>query len=198
MCQLIETIKCESGKLFNLDYHSKRLNQARNELFGIKQKINLKNLIQIPVECNEGLFRCRIIYSKKIHKIEFLPHHYRKIESLKLVEGNDIDYHLKYSNRNKLQCLFNKREDCDDILIVKNGCVTDSFTANPIFFDGEKWWTPEEPLLKGTQRERLLIEKKIYSCKICLNDLTKYEKIGLINALQNMEKMPVILLKNIK
>ncbi len=198
MCQLIETIKCESGKLFNLDYHNKRLNQARYELFGIERKIDLRNLIQVPEEYNEGLFRCRVIYSTKIHKVEFLPHHYRKIKSLKLVESNDIDYHLKYSDRSSLQCLFDKREDCDDILIVKKDCITDSFTANPIFFDGKKWWTPEKPLLKGTQRERLLFEKKIYSCRICVNDLTRYEKIGLINAFQNMENMPVILSKCIK
>ena len=198
MCQLIETIKCENGKLFNLDYHSNRLNQARYELYGIEQKIDLRNLIQVPAECNEGLYRCRIIYSTKIHKVEFLPHRYRKIENLKLVVGNDIDYHLKYSDRSSLQILFDKREDCDDILIVNNGFITDSFTANPIFFDGDKWWTPDKPLLKGTQRERLLNEKKIYSCRICINDLIKYEKVGLINALQNMENMPVIPLKCLK
>ncbi|MCD6355308.1 MAG: aminotransferase class IV [Prolixibacteraceae bacterium] len=87
--------------------------------------------------------------------------------------------------------------NCDDILIVINGCITDSFAANPIFFDGKKWWTPDTPLLAGTQRAWLIEEEKLLVCSIPVNDLSKYKKAGLINAMQNFEDMPIIDIENI-
>ncbi|QGY45506.1 hypothetical protein GM418_18065 [Maribellus comscasis] len=198
MSPLFETIKCKDGKSFHLKWHNARMNSARKEAFQTSEEINLSDHIKIPEHCKAGLFRCRVTYSEQIEKIEFLPHRYRKIESLKLIEDNEIDYHLKYANRSALQELFERRKDCDDILIVSKGYITDSFTANVIFFDGKKWWTPDAPLLKGTQRERLLYKRKIEVCKISPEDLNRYTKAGLINALQDFENMPVIKKENIK
>lgn len=197
MCQLLETIKCNNGKLFNLAFHQARFDVARKNFFALSEKICLRDQIEIPANCKKGLFRCRVIYSEKIEKIEFLPHKFREIKSLKLIEDNEIDYRFKYSNRERLDELFEKRGNCDDILIVKNGLITDSFTANPVFFDGKRWWTPDTPLLPGTQRARLIEEKKLSICRITVNNLSKYKKVGLINAMQNFEDMPVIDIKNI-
>jgi 4-amino-4-deoxychorismate lyase len=198
MYQLLETIKCSDGKLINIEFHQSRLENAQKEYFGISPKIKLIEKIEIPEFAKNGLFRCRVTYSKKIDKIEFIPHQYREIKSLKLVEDNEIDYQFKYSDRQKLIQLFEKRNDCDDILIVKNGCITDSFVANIVFFDGEKWWTPDTPLLPGTQRAKLLEEKRIFECRITLDDFQKFEKAGLINAMQDLENMPVISIQNIR
>jgi 4-amino-4-deoxychorismate lyase len=197
MCQLFETIKCKDGILYNLEFNDERFNKARKEKFGVAENFDLKKMIEIPENCKSGLFRCRVMYSEKIEKIEFLPHQIRNVSSLKLTENDSIDYHLKYANREVLQKLFEKREGCDDILIIKNGYITDSFTANVIFFDGKNWWTPDTPLLPGTQRARLLCEKKISECRITPDDLSKYNKAGLINAMQDLENMPVIEIKHI-
>ncbi len=197
MSQLIETIKCHNSQLYNIHWHNIRFNQARKEYFGLHTKMNLTNFIKIPSSFKKGLFRCRITYSKSIEKIEYLPHRYKKIESLRLIEDNDINYTYKYSDRENLNCLFEKRGICDDILIVKNGCITDSLTANSIFFDGSEWWTPDTPLLPGTQRAKLIEEGKISVCRITTADLSKYQKVGLINALQDFENMPVIKLSEV-
>jgi len=197
MSQLLETIKCKNGKLYNLKEHNFRFNNARKVYFGISKKIDLEKLISIPGTCKNGLFRCRVIYTETIDKIEFIPHQIRKIITLKLIESESINYEFKFSDRKKLNELFEKRGNFDDILIVKNGCITDSFTANPVFFDGKKWWTPDTPLLAGTQRAKLIEEGKISVCRITPKDLSNYTKVGLINALQNLEEMPVIPIKNI-
>jgi 4-amino-4-deoxychorismate lyase len=160
--------------------------------------MNLANFVKVPSSFKKGLFRCRVTYSKSIDKIEFIPHEYRTVESLKLVEDNEIDYSYKYSDRENLNRLYEKRGACDDILIVKNGCITDSLTANPIFYDGAIWWTPDTPLLPGTQRAMLIEEGKIMVCRITTKNLHKYQKVGLINALQDMKNMPVIPLENIQ
>jgi 4-amino-4-deoxychorismate lyase len=197
MYPLVETIKCKDGELSNLPYHQARFNLTRRALFRFKEEISLEKIIKIPEEFQNGLFRCRVVYGERIQKIEFLPHPYRNVKSLKLIEDNKMDYRFKFTNRDRLNSLFEQRGNCDDILIVKNGYITDSFIANVVFSDGRKWWTPNTPLLPGTQRARLIREKKISVCPLTPGDLPKYEKAGLINAMQDLEEMPEISMSNI-
>jgi 4-amino-4-deoxychorismate lyase len=197
MSQLFETIKCSEGKLFNMEFHQARFEKACREFFGFSTHINLIDSIEIPDFAKSKLFRCRVTYSKQIEKIEFIPHQYRETKSLKLVEDNEIDYRFKFADRERLNLLFEKRGTCDDIIIVKNGLITDSSYANIIFFDGVKWWTPDSPLLEGTQRAKLLRENKISACRITYKDISKFTKAGLINALNNMKEMPEIEIENI-
>ncbi len=197
MCPLLETIKCKDGKLFNTEFHQTRFEKAQKEYFGISPKTKLTEEIIIPEFAKNGLFRCRVTYSEQIEMIEFFPYQFRKINSLKLVEDNTIDYRYKYTDREKLNRLFEKRGNCDDIIIVKNGCITDSFVANLVFFDGEKWITPNTPLLPGTQRAKLLQEEMIFENRITNQDLYKYKKVGLINALNNFEEMQIVSCENI-
>jgi 4-amino-4-deoxychorismate lyase len=96
-----------------------------------------------------------------------------------------------------LHNLFELRGNCDDIIIVQNECLTDSYTANLVLYNGKNWITPDTPLLAGTQRARLLKEGKIFEGAVKIHDLPKYSKAGLINALNNLEEMPVIEIENI-
>jgi 4-amino-4-deoxychorismate lyase len=80
---------------------------------------------------------------------------------------------------------------------VKSGFITDSYSANTVFFDGAKWWTPNTPLLAGTQRSRLLGEEKIFECTISPEDISKYTLVGLINAMWDLEELKPIPVKNI-
>lgn len=195
--KLLETIKCLDGKLSNIEEHNERFNRSRRRCFNAGKEIHLQDVIEIPGSAKNGLFRCRITYSEKIEKIEFIPHHYREIKTLKLVEGNHIEYGFKFAYRKALDNLFEQRGDCDDILIVKSGLITDSYTANTVFFDGAKWWTPNTPLLAGTQRSRLLGEKKIFECTISPEDILKYTLVGLINAMWDLEELKPIPVANI-
>ena len=192
MCQLFETIKCNNGKLFNMEFHQTRFEKSCREYFGFSVQIKLIERIEIPEFAQTGLFRCRVTYSQQIEKIEFFAYNYRQIKSLKLVEDNEIDYPFKYNNRESLNRLFEQRGSCDDIIIVKKGLVTDSSYANLVFFDGTEWWTPSAPLLPGTQRARLINDGKIRERKIIADDLKNFLKAGLINAMNNLEEMPQI------
>lgn len=196
--QLIETIKCLDGELSNLHWHNIRFNRARKEYLGLHTKINLANFVKVPSSFKKGLYRCRVTYSKAIDNIEYFPHEFREVNRLKLIEEDKIDYRYKYADRQKLNWLYEQRQNCDDILIVKNGCISDSLTANTLFFDGKHWWTPDTPLLEGTQRAHLISEKKIDVCRITPQNLSNYQKVGLINAMWNFENMPVIDVDQIK
>lgn len=197
MCQLLETIKLEDGRLFNLDYHNRRLNASRRELFGTVEAIDLTEIIQVPDNCTDGLYRCRIVYAQTIETIEFVPQKERTYSSLKLVNCDNIDYHLKYADRTLLNELYARRGKADEIAIVKNGEMTDCSIGNLLFYDGQSWVTPANPLLKGTQRQKLLESGRIQEEIIFVQDLNTFQKAGIINAFFDLKNMPIISIENI-
>lgn len=191
MCQLLETIKLEDGKLVHADYHNRRFNKARKELFNLPEQ-DLTNLIQVPESCQSGIFRCRVLYQQAIEKVEFIPHQPRSIKSLQVVRDNTIDYSYKFADRSHLQQLYAQRGKADDIIIIKNGLVTDCFIGNLVFFDGQQWITPDQPLLEGTQRQKLLDNLEIKAARISENDLFAFELTGVINVFYDLNNMPRI------
>ncbi len=184
MCLLLETIRIENGLIRNLKYHQARVNQSRKELFNCNDWLDLTEITKEPASKNKkNLLKCRITYAKQIEKIEFLPYQIPSISSLKLVFDDQIDYAYKFSDRSCLNELFEKRGNCDDILIVKEGFITDISYANIVFYNGKKWLTPAHPLLKGTQRARLLDREIIRVADIRPEDLHHFEKARIINAM---------------
>jgi len=192
MSLLVESLKMTDGILRNLEYHQSRVDRSMNELFPDAHKIDLETAISIPENCKSGVFKVRVLYGSFVEKIEIEPYIFRTIQSLKVVHHESIDYHLKFTDRQILQHLFAQRENCDDIIIIKNSFVTDSFAANLLFYDGKKWFTPTTPLLKGTKRQ-LLIDRGIISEKeIREEDIRLYQKVGLINAMIDFDEMPIV------
>jgi len=178
-----ETIRAVDGKIFNISFHQERYESVLKH-FGIDEAQNLEKFLNPP---KIGTYRCRLTYnlSNFPHNIETTYHEYKKreIKSLKLIYDNEIEYSLKSTCRNSLEALYAQRGECDDVLIVKNSLITDTTIANIAFFDSNRWITPRMPLLNGTTRERLLRDGKIFQEDIRVNDLEKFTKIALMNAM---------------
>lgn len=189
MCLLLESIRIENGLIQNLKYHQARMNQARKELFNCNDLLDLAEIIvsESTPKIEENIFKCRITYVQQIKKIEFLPYQIPAISSLKLVINDEIDYTFKFRDRSRLKESFEKRADCDDILIVKEGLITDTSYANVLFYNGKEWLTPAHPLLKGTQRASLLDRERIRVADIRPEDLKHFEKARIINAMIRFE-----------
>jgi 4-amino-4-deoxychorismate lyase len=182
MSLLFETILIKNGAPVNLDYHQKRFDAARTHFWNAEQ-VKLSEFIKIPEGQSEKVLRCRIDYDDQIRDIritEFVP---KAINSLKIVVDDEIDYGYKYADRNRLDELNKRKGLSDDILIVKNGFVTDTSYANIVFSDGAKFFTSHSPLLKGTQREFLIDSGIISEEEIKPNDITRFQAWSHINAL---------------
>ena len=182
MPRLIESIKVQNGVLHNLSYHEQRMRRACAALWGQTLTFDLSKTVSVPLEAQSGLFKCRILYHQTIDSITFTPYHWQPITSLRRVYCNHIDYAHKYENRDLLQQLAAQRGECDDVLIIKDGLVTDTSYANIAFSDGHRWYTPAHPLLPGTQRQRLLDQELIIETVIPEQDLTRYRYFQVINA----------------
>ncbi len=183
MSRLLETIRVENGRPVHLDWHQKRLDKSQKLVFGRCQKIDLEREILPPPGCEFGVFKCRVLYQKQIESIDFQAYKPRKIETLKLVEAADFEYNLKWEDRRGIDFLFEKRGAADEILILKNGFLTDTSIANIALFNGKKWWTPAQPLLFGTCRARLIFEKIIFPKSIAASEIFNFQKIRIFNAM---------------
>ncbi len=192
MFPFIETIKLLDGELKNLPWHQERLERTRFEVLGLGEHPELLLEVPVPGGLDRGLFKCRVLYAEVIELIEYEPYHQPEIRSLKLVRSDDISYGYKSADRSDLEALFAQKGDCDDILIVKRGCITDSCYANVALFDGTRWYTPDTPLLKGTMRAFLLEKGALTEVRITEKELGDFQKIRLINAMNSLEEAPEI------
>jgi len=188
MSLLVETIKINDGKIFNIDYHSSRFNRTRKELFNAGPGVDLGNKIIIPSYARKGLYKCRIEYDENIRKIDFLPYEIKKVGSLKLVEAPYLDYRYKYIDRSAINELLKHKNGCDDILMIKDGMVTDTSYANIIVRgDEDIWYTPSGFILRGTKREYLLNHGLIKEADITPAGLKRYLELRLINSMLDIE-----------
>ncbi|MEI8047995.1 MAG: aminotransferase class IV family protein [Bacteroidota bacterium] len=198
MSPLFETIRIKDGVLQNLEYHNSRMNHCRKILFGASRPLNLENIIRIPNENRQGIYKCKIIYTKNIEQQSFELYTARSIDSLKLVTDDSIAYQYKTTDRSRLDKLFAQREKFDDVLIIKNGFITDTSFSNIIFYDGSQWLTPSNPLLNGTMRAHLLKYKLIAEKVIKAGDLPLFRKARLINAMLPFEMGSDVEIENIR
>ena len=179
--ELLETIRIKDGKVYNIEYHNRRVDRSRFELFGIDSKIDLRDYIAPPRD--NGIFRCRVIYNRSdIVSVEYIPYKKREFKSFIIIDSN-IEYKYKYSNRDKLNRLKEQYSKYSDIIIKKSGFLTDTSIANIAFFDGSSWVTPKNPLLRGTIRERLIEKNILIKKDIKSEDLKHFSYFALMNAM---------------
>jgi 4-amino-4-deoxychorismate lyase len=181
--EFIESIQVLGKVFFNLRFHNQRLNQTRKDFFGELEEIDLNNYLNIPENLDYQLYKCRVTYSQAIEKVEFESYAPRKIKLLKVVEANDLNYAYKFADRSHLNALFDQRGEADDVLIIRNGLLTDLSYANIALWNGKQWITPAQPILKGVRRQILLQKKHIHEQDIYLKDLPNFSKLRYFNAI---------------
>ncbi len=183
MYRLFESIRLSNGKFYRLDLHQIRINHSFITIFKKQPSWSLQVVLDSSDVPQAGLYKCRVVYDEHSVQIEFVPYSMKPIQSLKLVIDDAANYEHKWEDRTQLQAAFVNKGDCDDILIVKNGLITDSLFANIVFYKDGNWFTPKSYLLKGTMRQYLLQVNRIEEADITLDNFRTYKYFKLINAL---------------
>lgn len=183
MCQCIESIRLENGQFSNLNYHRQRMQNAIDVFFPGCTAPDLKYYLLQQKIPQKGLFKCRIIFDVNIISCEFQPYVRKDLRALKLVDVEIPTTLYKGVDRQAFLMAFEQREDCDDVLMVRDGLITDASYSNVAFFDGKQWLTPHIPLIYGTRRANLLDAGLIVEADISPRDLGHFSKICLFNAM---------------
>ena len=181
----LETICILNGKIQNIVSHKKRMQETASYF-----RFNAPELPDIEALLTDGLreskVKCRVCYHNEITSIEFERYVPNNLKSLKLINMFP-DYSFKFSNRKAIDDLLKFRNGCDDVLIVRNGLISDTSYSNVVFRKDNMYFTPNFPLLNGTKRQKLLENKIIEEAVINVETIKQYDRVWLINALLDIE-----------
>ncbi len=170
--------------LKHIAYHQERYERTAKHFWG--DAYHLENLADLAEKwaCCDGVNKIRIVYDRNgIALNTCAPYEMKPVETLRLVWSNDIDYTYKSTNRRGLNMLAAQKNNCDNVIVVKDGLLTDTSYTNIALYDGKHWYTPAKPLLHGTARARLLDEKQLLVRDITPDDIQNYRYIALFNAM---------------
>jgi len=150
---------------------------------GITDVPDLQTLLKDARRYDAGRWRIRIEYGTDgRQECSLHPSMRKKIEKMRIVNTTPPDYRYKYADRAWLQAL-KSQSKADEILIIREDHITDASIANIVFRDQRGWWTPDTPLLNGTERRRLLSMGVIRESRIMVSDLSSFTGFRLINAM---------------
>lgn len=184
--QFVETIKIKGGEAQAIAYHQERLERTLRRFFpslcNATSMPSLEKLVAPTADMD--FYKARVVYGEQgVKDITYAAYAMREIRSLQVVENDAITYDYKSTDRSSLNALVAQKGDCDEIIIVKHGLLTDTSFTNLAIYDGNHWITPKRPLLLGTKRAALLDKGIIQEADITLNDLRNAVKVSLFNAM---------------
>jgi|SRR5690606_15849827 4-amino-4-deoxychorismate lyase len=195
----IETLCIVDGNPRHIEWHQLRVDETLLHVFGTAEvQLSLREILQRADIPGDGLFRCRISYSlfpeeKKVQTDPpvFISYVRRPGSTLKLIElPEGYDYQFKYADRRVLDECFVQKSDADDVLLTRRGMITDTTIANIALRKGDKWYTPDSPLLNGTTRRRLVRDGVIIPRTIHLDELEEFDAFKVFNALNDWSETP--------
>lgn len=191
MFQFIESIRIKEGIIERLDYHQSRVKRTFLN-FGKFPFFQLNGIITPNALNASGVVKCRVKYDlQQVLDITYSAYAVKKIGSISLVELEGRKYDFKYADRDWINNLL-LNAGTDEIIMTDQGIVKDASYANLAFYDGERWYTPQTPLLEGTQRAFLLEANKIQVAEIRTTNLHQYQMVKFINAMMTWEESPSI------
>ncbi len=197
MYPLFESVCIVNGEIQNGNYNESRFKSSFHAFFGFEAKYSLFDKIILPRIDKSLKCKLRIEYNEIGAKWTISEYLNKIPTSLLLLKDDEIEYPLKSTNRKQLNNLHHQKGDFEDVLIIKNGHITDATYSNILFTDGHKIVTPSTPLLHGTCRTKLIAEEKITEAPIKADAIHFFESFQLINALNDFDKNRWIPIQNI-
>lgn len=185
MSLYLETLCIEQGQALRLPFHQWRVDGTLAACGGWDTTPSLYALLaQHDLSRYPKRTRCRVTYGHEgFHQVQFLPYSPPQIESLRLIEANDLDYSRKLADRSALDQLYAQRGAASDVIVVQHGRLTDTTTANIALYDGTHWYTPARPLLQGTHRAALLADGILREAHLTPEHLSEFSHLRLLNAM---------------
>lgn len=199
MYLFLETMYYDYAGIRNLELHLERVQSSLIYASGgvlsgsaYTTFIQIKEILR-SFRIPGNVQKVRMLYDDKGLELEASHLHIQYPASFRCVEVDDgFDYSYKFSDRKILDEAFDKREDSEEVILIRKGYITDSSKANLAFRKNEVWYTPYFPLLAGTTWKKLVREKKIIPRPIHVDQIKLFDGVRTFNALHLFEAAPEI------
>jgi 4-amino-4-deoxychorismate lyase len=199
MKQFIETICILDGLPRHLQWHQRRVDATLTHFYPVhKHTWLLDECVDVPHQFQTGKVKCRIIYDAHLFSVHYYHYDPLPVSGLQLTEiPLSFEYGYKYADRMLIEKLTEKCEKGEDVLLSKNGFMTDTSIANIAFQKNGRWYTPSIPLLAGTTWKRLVAEGVLIPSPIHRTMLNEFETCRLFNAMNDWDEVQDIPVQNI-
>jgi 4-amino-4-deoxychorismate lyase len=188
MYPVFESIAVMDGRYLNVPGHMARMQRTAKVLWNIDLPNDyLKK--RLPLYSPEGLYKCRFMYNVDGFAIEFRGYKPQHINQLILTEVPHMAYEFKYTDRSEINNYTSNLDNGIDVLFTRNGYLMDTSYCNVALLKEGIWYTPETPLLFGTQRAVGIEAGVLKLASMHRDDLPNYECITLFNALNPIGKV---------
>ena len=192
MSRFLETIRIDRGLTCHLDWHQRRVNATLAHFYPdhvhARAAFQLEEILSSCDIPADGVYRCRILYDIDTLEVEFIPYVARPVTTLRLMEiPEGYDYSFKYADRKVIEALYAARGDADDILMTRDGYITDTSIANIAFRKDDRWYTPSMPLLAGTTWKRLIASRILIPRPIHKDDIGMFDAFKVFNVMNYWE-----------
>ncbi len=187
MFPFIETMQLIGSNLSNLEFHQARIDEVFKNFYPNYPSLSLQNIQTNILNNTSNIKKCRLLYNHHYYNIQISDYNPAIFNQFYLMECK-LNYKYKYYDRLLLEHIKSNLHADIEIILTSDGLINDTSYANIVFYDGTRWTTPSNCLLKGTTRSRLLSENKIVEEIIKIEDLKLFRSFKLINALNNFEE----------
>lgn len=196
MTRLIESIRIYNGSAELLVRHQQRVESAYLHIFDSKSPLALDKIIARNPPPISGLYKLRVEYDEKTFEMEYIPYSTPQFHSYRLaIIPSDFDYRFKYADRALFDLITGETEPGILPILIKDELITDSTFTNLIFRKGDSLFTPITPLLKGVQISRLIDNGSVKPIIITQSDITLFDEIIPVNAMNPPGSIPGITTK---
>jgi 4-amino-4-deoxychorismate lyase len=189
MSRFIETILAENGIVSPLEYHQERVDRTLRD-WDATLRLDLREALESVAVPPFEKSKIRVEYGVGgLECIQVSEYRIKNIQSIGLAAIGDREYRYKYADREWIYSLVGD-SGCDEVVMVKDGFVSDASIANLAFYDGRQWITPDTPLLSGTRRRYLLDAGVLHEAPVRIEDIRRFTKIRLVNAMIPWDESP--------
>ena len=192
-----ESIRIEDGMIQNGLFHLNRMMFTCLKNFKSFNHHDIFSKIVIPDDYKSTLCKLKILYNETDFSFSLSPYERKEIRFLQMVINDSIIYEFKSTQRLEFDLLLKEKGEANDVLIIKNGFVSDSGVANIVFFHDNVMLTPADCLLAGTERQRLIKEGILDAVKIKMEDIPYMDGFSIINAMNPLGSQPINPIKQI-
>lgn len=207
MYRFLETIRVDHGRPLHLAFHQARVTAtaAAHGYPALELAETVSALLKVDVSPGGVLTpgsvarqKLRIVYELStggpaVLQHEVFPYSIRPIHMLVCIEAPSLRYEFKYADRSQIDSFQPTGAESKptaaetEPLFLRNGYLSDSRYANLVLREpGGRLFTPEQPLLAGTARARLLAAGLLHTAPIHVSDLPHFQSICLINAMLDL------------